>query len=90
MSIPALHRRNFIRVAALSVSATALAGCESLADIGTLFDRPPPPLPGERRPVFPEGVQRDRSVPQPMNSPLEAQNEPAPAPATTKKRRTRD
>ena len=89
MSMHPVNRRNLFRLAALSAAATTLAGCESIGELGTMFDRPPPPLPGERRPVFPEGTPRDRSVPQPMNSPLEQQAEPAPAPATTQKRKTR-
>jgi hypothetical protein len=71
-------RRFLLRAGALSLAAVALAGCETLQDIPAMFERRPPPLPGERQTVFPEGVPGiDRSIPQPANAPAES----APAPA---------
>ncbi len=69
MASTILSRRSLFRAGVLSASALALAGCESLDGLSTLLDRPPPPIPGERHAVFPSGVNRDTSVPQPMNAP---------------------
>jgi hypothetical protein len=43
------------RLAAILGLGAAVAGCESLGDLGNLFNRKTP-LPGERQLVFPEGV----------------------------------
>jgi hypothetical protein len=74
-------RRFLLRAGAVSLAAIALGGCESLQDIPAMFERRPPPLPGERQTVFPEGVPGiDRSIPQPANAPSQAPPaEPPPA-----------
>ncbi|MCZ8315274.1 hypothetical protein [Phreatobacter sp.] len=73
-------RRLVLRTAALGGLGLMLAGCESLQDIPSMFERRQAPLPGDRRPVFPEGVPGiDRSVQQPANSPGAVPAEPPPA-----------
>lgn len=77
-------RRLVLRTAALGGAGLLLAGCESLQDIPAMFERRQPPLPGDRRAVFPEGVPGiDRSIQQPANSPVGAPPPPAePPPAS--------
>ena len=48
------HRRTVL-IASLLASALALGGCESMGDPSEWFNTKKP-LPGERKPVFPEGV----------------------------------
>lgn len=75
-------RRLLLRSALLIGAGTGLAGCESLQDIPSMFERRQPPVPGERRAVFPEGVPGiDRSIQQPANSPIGAAPPADPAPA---------
>jgi hypothetical protein len=84
-TLPSPGRRFFLRAGAISLAAVALAGCESLQDIPAMFERRPPPLPGERQTVFPEGVPGiDRSIPQPANAPSQAP--PAEPPAEQPRR----
>jgi hypothetical protein len=87
MRSPAMSRRSLARLALLGLGTTALAGCDSLDGLTTLLDRPPPPLPGQRTAVFPNGVQRDTSVPQPMNAPDPEPPPMAAEPAQKKKPR---
>src|SRR5262249_12945175 len=59
-----------LRLALALALATGLAGCETLDKINP-FNEKKPPLPGERHPVFPDGVRGvDYSTPmgQPSNS----------------------
>lgn len=73
-------RRFLLRAGVVSLAALALGGCETLQDIPAMFERRPPPLPGDRQAVFPEGVPGiDRSIPQPANAPSSAPAEPPPA-----------
>lgn len=74
-------RRLVLRTAVLGGGALVLAGCETLQDIPAMFERRSPPLAGDRRPVFPEGVPGiDRSIQQPANSPIGAAPPPAEPP----------
>lgn len=83
MTLVRPDRRALLRTAALGGFGLMLAGCESLQDIPSMFERRQPPLPGERRPVFPEGVPGiDRSIQQPANSGMiPAEPPPAQPPA---------
>ncbi|WP_439575370.1 hypothetical protein [Phreatobacter sp.] len=63
-------RRQVLRAGLLGSLGLGLAGCETLQDIPAMFERRPPPLPGQREAVFPEGVPGiDRGIPQPANAP---------------------
>lgn len=63
-------RRQMLRAGLFGAAALGLSGCETLQDIPAMFERRPPPLPGHREAVFPEGVPGiDRSIPQPANAP---------------------
>jgi hypothetical protein len=73
-----LDRRLVLRAATVGALGLGLTACESMQDIGSLFERKQPPLPGDRQAVFPEGVPGiDRTVQQPANAPPELS---APAP----------
>lgn len=74
-------RRLLLRTGMLAGLGLTLAGCETLQDIPAMFERRSPPLAGDRRPVFPEGVPGiDRSIQQPANSPIGAAPPPAEPP----------
>ncbi len=74
-------RRLVLRTAVLGGAGLILAGCETLQDIPAMFERRSPPLAGDRRPVFPEGVPGiDWSIQQPANSPVGAAPPPAEPP----------
>lgn len=45
---------------------TSLNGCETLQDLNP-FEKKQVPLTGERKDVFKNGIEHDRSVPQPFN-----------------------
>lgn len=82
MTIDRPDRRLVLRAGMLSALGLGLAGCETLQDIPAMFERRSPPIPGERRPVFPEGVPGiDRSIQQPANSPIGAAPPPDETPA---------
>ena len=75
-------RRLVLRTGMLAALGLGLAGCETLQDIPSMFERRQPPLAGDRRAVFPEGVPGiDRSIQQPANSPVGAAPPPEPAPS---------
>jgi hypothetical protein len=81
MTIDRPDRRLVLRTGMLAALGLGLAGCETLQDIPSMFERRQPPLAGDRRAVFPEGVPGiDRSIQQPANSPVgAAPAEPPPA-----------
>lgn len=92
MTLSPTNRRQVLRSGLLGAVAVGLAGCETLQDIPAMFERRPPPLPGERQPVFPEGVPGiDRSIPQPANAPPDVAPPPPSAepPAEERPRRRR-
>ncbi len=89
--ITATRLGSALKVGALAVPlAIGLAGCEAIQDFKP-FDKPAPPLPGERRAVFPGGVPvQNQAIPQPYGTPGAVT--PAPveeAPAEPPKRRRR-
>jgi hypothetical protein len=67
----------------LLVLALPLIACDTLADLNP-FEKKQEPLPGQRNPVFPNGIQVDRTIPQPFNpsAPIDA-----PQPATPAKKK---
>lgn len=81
MNSSRLDRRRVLRAGALGALGLGLTACESLQDLPSMFERRQPPLPGDRQPVFPEGVPGvDRSIPQPANAPPDVAQPAAPAP----------
>jgi outer membrane biosynthesis protein TonB len=73
--MPPLARLGFAMV--LAAAAALVSGCDTLENVGSLFDTKTK-LPGERKPVFPEGVPGVTSgVPQEM---VKGYREPADTP----------
>ncbi|MBN8940933.1 MAG: hypothetical protein J0H01_15635 [Rhizobiales bacterium] len=93
MTCSRLDRRLVLRAGALAALGLGLTACESLQDIPAMFERKPPPLPGDRQAVFPEGVPGvDRTIPQPANAPPDVAPPAPPAeqpPAEQQPRRRR-
>lgn len=93
MTSSRLDRRLVLRAGALAALGLGLTACESLQDIPAMFERKPPPLPGDRQAVFPEGVPGvDRTIPQPANAPPDVAPPAPPAeppPAEPQPRRRR-
>ncbi|BBF94174.1 hypothetical protein [Blastochloris tepida] len=92
-----MRRRSFpaVRLALLVAATLAVAGCETMEKLNP-FDERKAPLPGDRKPLFPEGVpgvNYGEPPPQPANAPPPAVEQPpeaatqdAPAAGKTKKR----